>query len=514
MNRIKLEYLELLEEKARRIEYNAKYYKLSSFKPYPFQSDFYRASKYYKRRFLCAANRVGKSYSEAYEMAMHLTGLYPDWWEGHKFDYPILAWAVGITGDSTRKVLQKELFGTPMAKDTDSLGTGAIPRHLIDFEHLEREGHVVKIAKIKHVSGEYSTLEFRSTQQGEHTLMGATVDYIWLDEEDPYRSSQIYSQCVTRTGTTGGQVVITATPENGLTSLVDLFMTNEKGKLYWQNATWEDAPHLDEETKNELLASIPEWQHDMRTKGIPLSSSGVVFPIDHSKIITDPLDIEDWDDILLGLDITHKGQEGNDPTVCTVLCRKQGAANDGTDLYYIHEQKTFPVDGDADGITRWLNTTKYPRIPVIIPADGGQTFGKAMSDYAFHHNLEVNVQAEVFRNPEQVLSSFGLSTKPNPRDINIGLDWMNHMFKEGKLKINRQCKDLLREMTTYERTGKKGDAAFRGRDDHIDSARYGFMSIYGHRGVPAGQCKKTNEDWNNGFHSYDDNVAKELAQFY
>ncbi|MCS5736745.1 terminase large subunit domain-containing protein, partial [Herbiconiux daphne] len=192
--------LSLLQEKDKLRRYN----KISHFDAYEFQRKFYAASKDHRFRFLCAANRVGKSYSEAFEVACHVTGRYPDWWEGHKFNKPILCWAVGITGDSTRKVLQKELFGTSVGKDTEALGTGAIPRDCIDFNTLEKDGNKILVCQIKHFNarGEHdgmSILEFRSTQQGEHALMGATVDYIWLDEEDPYRSMEIFAQCVTRT---------------------------------------------------------------------------------------------------------------------------------------------------------------------------------------------------------------------------------------------------------------------------------------------------------------------------
>ncbi|WP_259543895.1 hypothetical protein, partial [Herbiconiux daphne] len=135
---IKWEIIDLLEERDKVIKYN----RINNFEPYPFQKDFYKASKKFKRRFLCAANRVGKSYSEAVEVTYHLTGLYPSWWEGHRFDHPILCWAVGITGDSTRKVLQNELFGTSLGKDKDELGTGSIPRDLIDFDNLEKDGHI------------------------------------------------------------------------------------------------------------------------------------------------------------------------------------------------------------------------------------------------------------------------------------------------------------------------------------------------------------------------------------
>jgi hypothetical protein len=46
-------------------------------------------------------------------------------------------------------------------------------------------------------------------------------------------------------------------------------------------ATWDDAPHLDEKTRAELFASIPAYQRDARTKGIPQLGS------DLSSIVSD-----------------------------------------------------------------------------------------------------------------------------------------------------------------------------------------------------------------------------------
>lgn len=179
----KEELLTLLEMREDYDRYN----KIESFGPYEFQKKFYAASKTHKRRFLCAANRIGKSFSEAAEFAWHLTGVYPYDYEGHEFKKPILAWAVGITGESTQKVLQKELFGTSDARDAASIGTGAIPKRYIVPDSIARDGQRILSAKIKHFNkrGEWdgdSIIEFRSTQQGEHVLMGATVDYIWLDK--------------------------------------------------------------------------------------------------------------------------------------------------------------------------------------------------------------------------------------------------------------------------------------------------------------------------------------------
>lgn len=100
-------------------------------------------------------------------MTYHLTQDYPNWWVGHRFNEPILAWAVGITGESTQKVMQKELFGTENARFDALMGTGAIPKSTI--VDTTRDGPRVLMAKIKGKNG-ISTLEFRSTQQGEHTL--------------------------------------------------------------------------------------------------------------------------------------------------------------------------------------------------------------------------------------------------------------------------------------------------------------------------------------------------------
>lgn len=48
--------------------------------------------------------------------------------------------------------------------------------------------------------------------------------------------------------------------------------------------TWDQAPHLTEEVKAELWASIPPYQRDARSKGIPALGSGAIFPIAEENI--------------------------------------------------------------------------------------------------------------------------------------------------------------------------------------------------------------------------------------
>ena len=170
-----------------------------------------------------AANRVGKTYSAAFELACHLTGNYPEWWEGLRFDYPINAWALGATGEQMRDVIQSNLVGDYDGNEIN--GKGAIPYDSIDQSSVIRSSQtrgLIKDIRVKHSTGAYSTLSLKSYSQGQHVLMGQSIDYILIDEEP--KDQAIYPQCVTRTATgnrgNGGYVTLTFTPENGRTPLV------------------------------------------------------------------------------------------------------------------------------------------------------------------------------------------------------------------------------------------------------------------------------------------------------
>lgn len=476
---------ELVSEIIENAKKDAMYDKGQFFDPYVFQRKFYKSGSSYKRRFLCAANRIGKSFSEAQEVAYHATGKYPDWWEGHQFKHPPLIWCVGITGDSTRKVLQKELFGTESARDSKSVGTGAIPRNYIDMEHLERDGNKILVAKVKWFdhNDNYvgnSTIEFRSTQQGEHVLMGSTVDYIWLDEEDPYNSEKIYAQCVTRTATTGGLVTITATPENGLTPLVNKFMNDETGALYFQNATWDDAPHITPDIRKELLASIPAWQHDMRVRGLPLLGSGLVYTVGEENIKVDPFYIPDHWPRIGGLDvgISHD-------TACV-----WSAYDTENDTIYIYDAY-HAAEGVPSLHAQAINARGY-WIPIVLPHDADNLekgSGKSVAQY--YREANVNACMETFHNPMTADGKLNNLVEPGIMEI------LTRM-KTGRIKVFSTCDRFFEEMRRYHRKDGRINKTF---DDTMDAARYSVMSLLAGRGLSKAEASvdvSPNEllDWN------------------
>ena len=56
-------------------------------------------------------------------------------------------------------------------------------------------------------------------------------------------------------------------------------------------AGWDDAPHLDKRTKDELYDSIPPFQRDARTKGVPSLGAGAIYPVEQSEITVPPFEI-------------------------------------------------------------------------------------------------------------------------------------------------------------------------------------------------------------------------------
>ena len=75
------------------LELNLASDQLQDYRAYPRQLKFHNAGAMFRNRMLSAGNQQGKTYSAGAETAMHLTGEYPPWWNGLRFDAPIVCWA-------------------------------------------------------------------------------------------------------------------------------------------------------------------------------------------------------------------------------------------------------------------------------------------------------------------------------------------------------------------------------------------------------------------------------------
>lgn len=196
----------------------------------------------YPERMFMAANRTSKTVTAAYETTAHMTGLYPAWWHGRRFDGPIDAWVAGDTHETTRDIIQLEFVGERLAVKAGKYN-GMIPCELIVDRALKTGvSDSIDTLWVRHVERHHgapctSTLGFKAYNQGRLSFQGTKKHLIWLDEEapdagtsepsgggTPSGNGDVYTECLLRTATCEGMIMTTFTPLRGLTQFVDQFL--------------------------------------------------------------------------------------------------------------------------------------------------------------------------------------------------------------------------------------------------------------------------------------------------
>lgn len=209
---------------------------------YPRSLLFFAAGRVHRERLFLAANRTSKTVSAAFEETAHVTGDYPPWWPGRRFERPTVWWSAGDTRETTRDIVQRELFG-PREHLRAGTWNGMVPAHRILDRTLKTGiSDCIDTAWIRwgddteHGGPTTSTIQFKSYDQGRVAFQGTSIDGVWLDEEPPDAedtatgggtpsgNGDIYTECLLRTATTDGLVIATFTPLRGLTPFVDHYL--------------------------------------------------------------------------------------------------------------------------------------------------------------------------------------------------------------------------------------------------------------------------------------------------
>lgn len=442
----KLELLALLEEKQRRVSRN----KIKSYYPdagplrrelYAKHLSFFSAGPTHRERLMLAANRVGKTEAVgAYELTLHLTGDYPEWWAGRRFDKPIRAWAAGDTGKTVRDILQFKLLG-----EVGSFGTGVIPGDkIIGTTAKQGISNAIEAITVKHVSGGSSTVLLKSYDQRREAFQGTEQDVIWLDEEPPL---DIYTECLLRTMTNNGMLMLTFTPLMGLSGVVLTFLPNgkldEKSPKFVVMATWDDAPHLSEEVKKELWAAIPPFQRDARSKGIPQLGSGAIYPIPESEIVIPDFQIPEHWPRAYGLDV------GWNRTAAI-----WGAIDREDQTVYLYKEH---YRGQAEPV---VHSSAIQALGSWIPGV-----------------IDPAARGRGQKDGDQLLQSYkdlGLDLTLAVNAVESGLHNVWSRLSGGKLKVFASCQSFLAEYRLYRRDEK--GAIVKEGDHLMDATRYLIMS--------------------------------------
>ena len=445
---LKLELAAVLEEKLRRQRER----KLLSYYPetgplrreaYPKHMAFFAAGPRYRERLMMAANRVGKTEGiGGYELTLHLTGRYPEWWRGRRFAKPVSAWAAGDTGKTTRDILQQKLLGPP-----GYYGTGLIPKEdILRTPAKAGIADAVEMIVVRHESGGESRVVLKSYDQRRESFQGTEQDIIWLDEEPPL---DIYTESLLRTMTNDGMVMLTFTPLLGMSETVMAFLRDgevcerAEGTKFVGMATWDDVPHLSQKQKEDLWSSIPPFQRDARSKGVPQLGAGAIYPVPESELVVPDFEVPVHWPRVFGMDV------GWNKTAAVF-----GALDQQSDTLYLYSEH---YRGQAEpAIHAEAINARGRGIPgVIDPASRGRT--------------QVDGQQLFVRYRQMGLD---LTVANNAVETGIYDVWQR--MSTGRLKVFKSMTNWVAEFRLYRRDDK--GRVVKENDHLMDATRYLVVS--------------------------------------
>jgi hypothetical protein len=212
---------------------------------------------------------------------------------------------------------------------------------------------------------------------------------------------------------------------------------------YLVTAGWDDVPHLDADTKRQLLARTPPYQRDARSKGTPSLGAGAIYPIEEERIKVQPFPIPSFWKRAYALDV------GWNRTACL-----WGAEDPETGTSYLYSEY---YGGQAVPSTHAVAIrARGPWIPgVVDPASRGRS------------QVDGTVLLQTYR-------ELGLTLTPADNAVEAGLYDVWQMLESGRLKIFSSLLNWFGEYRLYRRD-EKGHIIKK--NDHLmDDTRYWVRS--------------------------------------
>ena len=135
---------------------------------------------------------------------------------------------------------------------------------------------IIDYVLIKNVFGGISKISFKSCDQGREKFQGASLDFVWFDEEPP---KDVYDECRMRVLDRVGEIWGTMTPLKGLTWVYDeIYLNSKDDKEVWhEHIEWADNPFLDEGEVAALSANMDELTLSSRRYGKFCEAEGMVY---------------------------------------------------------------------------------------------------------------------------------------------------------------------------------------------------------------------------------------------
>lgn len=211
---------------------------------------------------------------------------------------------------------------------------------------------------------------------------------------------------------------------------------------YVVNASWDDAPHLDERTKKELWDGTPPYLRDARAKGIPSLGAGAIYPVPESEILITPFMIPAFWKRCYGMDVGWK---------CTAVV---WLAQD-------------PLDGTLYAHSEYKRGKEVPVIHATAVKARGEWIPGAI-DFAGSADGKGKTQIELY-------TGLGLKVVAANKEVTLGLDTVYQMLATGRLKLFTTMSQTIAEYRMYRRD--ENGKIVKENDHLLDALRYAVMKF-------------------------------------
>jgi phage terminase large subunit-like protein len=417
------------------------------FEPYRQQKEFFDLGATKRERLLIAGNQNGKTHAGGFETALHLTGEYPEWWRGRRWDRPTRGWIAGETSTAVRDIQQKKLCGEPGVDE--AFGTGMIPKErFADKPSLARGvTDAFDTIQVRHKSGGISIGRFKSYEQGRAKFQGESLDWIWFDEEP---DMEVYSEGLTRTVATRGMAYMTFTPLKGQSKVVNRFLDEPSPDRDHVTMTIEDAKHIPKEERERIIAGYLPHERRARALGIPMLGSGAIFTASEETITEEPIQrVPSYWVKLWGLDFGI----GHPFAAVLMLWDRE------SDIIHVHHCIRM-----ADALPIMHAAAMMPigaAVPVAWPRDGtnrDSRSGEPLAAAYKSHGLAMLSEHATW--PDG-----GISTE-------AGILEMDERMRTGRFKVAAHLTDWFQEYRSYHR---KDGQIVKIKDDLMSATRIAVM---------------------------------------
>jgi phage terminase large subunit-like protein len=407
-------------------------------------------------RIITGGNQVGKTRAACAEVAWHLMGgsKYPDWWRGKRFNKPIRAWAVGMSGILVRDSLQRHLCGG------NEFGSGLIPLEAFAKKPTMVPGGTGAIDTIyvTHYDANgkpdgISSLSFKSYEQRRERLQSETIDLCIADERPPL---DVMSELQARTVASNGIILISYTAAGEDADGVDyrFFSTSSADRLVTFISA-DEAKHISEERREALAQELPEHEVQTRLHGTPAQGRGPIFDPALINNATRYFDLEEVKRAqhIIGVDL------GWGHGFAAVWL----AWSPEMQKYWILDSFMMRESTIGDHVRRLHAMTQGLKILIAYPHDGNQ-----------HNRVDGRSFAQIYRDEGANMMLQHVTNKGGGLSPEVGIAQIRQALAENRFAINKSNTELIQQLRLYHR----GDdyKPVKANDDLVDALRYAWLA--------------------------------------